>query len=96
MNDAVGQLTQAFRALAEWFEDVSRTRQLALRHGAGSFQTINGRKRDLLLLRVFARCFSERLRRLFDIQDIVDMYNADELIQGGGSGTDVRCCDGRR
>src|SRR4051812_33749843 len=42
------------------------------RHAPGMRQTVNRGERDLLLLRVFARGLPERLRRLLDIENVVD------------------------
>ena len=72
VHDEVGQLAQAFRAFVERPQRQVRGQPFFFGHLARPLQTIDRRKRDLVLLRVFAGGFAQRFGRLLHVQHVVD------------------------
>ena len=79
MNDEIGQLVQPDGAAAERLQHGMRAGAFLFRHAAGILHTVDGGKRDFVLLRVFARhlqATGRSLRRFsLDVQSSTG-YNA--------------------
>src|SRR5260370_42424590 len=72
MHDQIRQLVQPRRAIAEPLEHLVGAIALLLRHSPRSIETVDRGERDLSLLRILARSLTQRLGRLFDIENVVD------------------------
>src|SRR4051812_28054363 len=88
MHDEVGELVKANRAISKWLQNGVRACAFLFRHAARFGETVDRRKRNLVLLCVLARRLAERLGRFFDIENVVDNLEreADVLSKAGERG----------
>src|ERR1700722_17392726 len=71
-HDQICEFAKAFGAFVKDLKSEVRFEALLFRHLSGPFDSVNGRKCDFLLLRVLAGGFAQRLRRLLDVQHVID------------------------